>query len=134
MKKRIICLITAAICFALAGCSIPKYSESELEDAKEAAYEQGQEDAEGSYDSGYESGYRDGIEEGKDQKELEIEENYGQVDYDEYLWLRDNIVFTTKTGKKYHRSTCQYVEGREIWVHFIERAEENGYATCSVCF
>ena len=41
-------------------------------------------------------------------------------------------VYTTKTGEKYHKETCQYLKYSKIEVQLID-AKELGYDPCSVC-
>lgn len=40
--------------------------------------------------------------------------------------------YITKTGKRYHRADCQYVQGKGILVS-LEDAEKEGYTPCKVC-
>ena len=41
-------------------------------------------------------------------------------------------VYTTKTGKKYHRDSCRYLLRSKIKTT-IQRAKNFGYTACSVC-
>jgi hypothetical protein len=41
-------------------------------------------------------------------------------------------VYITKTGKKYHQSTCQYLSKSSISIE-LSKAKENSYTACSVC-
>lgn len=43
-----------------------------------------------------------------------------------------NIVFITKTGKKYHSPFCRYLKDSAIDIS-IEDAESQGYEPCSRC-
>ncbi len=47
----------------------------------------------------------------------------------------DNItVYITKTGKKYHRASCQYVKNKvTVFTLSIENAKLSGYTPCSKC-
>lgn len=42
------------------------------------------------------------------------------------------IVYITKTGKKYHRSTCRYLSKSKIAIT-LENAKKSGYTPCSIC-
>lgn len=48
--------------------------------------------------------------------------------------ISNEIVYITKSGKKYHKSDCQYIKNKEITSISINEAEYNGYSACSVCF
>ena len=41
-------------------------------------------------------------------------------------------VYTTKTGKKYHRAGCQYLSKSQIKTT-VKEAKANGYTACKVC-
>lgn len=41
-------------------------------------------------------------------------------------------VYITKTGEKYHRSTCQHLNQSKIRI-YLEEAQDKGYERCSVC-
>ena len=41
-------------------------------------------------------------------------------------------VFTTKTGEKYHKSTCRYLKYSKYKIE-LEKAIQLGYDPCSVC-
>jgi len=42
------------------------------------------------------------------------------------------VVYITKTGKKYHKATCRYLKSSKIKVAKTE-AKESGYTACKVC-
>lgn len=44
----------------------------------------------------------------------------------------EETVYVTKTGNKYHRSTCRYVKKSKIAMTKSE-AQKKGYKACSVC-
>lgn len=44
------------------------------------------------------------------------------------------IVYITKSGKKYHKPDCHYIKGKETISISINNAELEGYSACSVCF
>ena len=45
---------------------------------------------------------------------------------------KEQTVYITKTGKKYHRATCRYLSRSKIAVS-LKDAKANGYGPCSVC-
>ena len=45
---------------------------------------------------------------------------------------KEQIVYATKTGKKYHRATCQYLSKSKIPIS-LKDAKAQGLTTCSVC-
>jgi competence protein ComEC len=45
---------------------------------------------------------------------------------------REQTVYITKTGKKYHRATCRYLSRSKITIT-LKDAKANGYTPCSVC-
>ncbi|WP_242156371.1 hypothetical protein [Aestuariivivens sediminis] len=46
--------------------------------------------------------------------------------------LSAQTVFTTKTGEKYHKSTCHYLKYSKKEIT-LEKAKELNYMACSVC-
>lgn len=57
-----------------------------------------------------------------------------EVLFDAYLFYRFNSAIVTRTGSKYHRFDCHYVEGREFYIYNTELAEAKGYEPCSYCW
>lgn len=47
---------------------------------------------------------------------------------------QQETVYITKSGKKYHKSDCFYIAGRDTASVTVEEAEQQGYSPCSVCF
>ena len=45
---------------------------------------------------------------------------------------KEQIVYVTKTGKKYHRDGCRYLSRSRIPIS-LKDAKANGYTPCSVC-
>jgi len=45
---------------------------------------------------------------------------------------KEQTVYITKTGKKYHRANCQYLSRSKIPTS-LKDAKANGYTPCSVC-
>ena len=45
---------------------------------------------------------------------------------------KEQTVFVTKTGKKYHQSTCGYLKNSSIEISLSE-AKISGYTACSKC-
>jgi len=45
---------------------------------------------------------------------------------------KEQIVYITKTGKKYHRAGCRYLSQSKISTT-LKDAKANGYTACSVC-
>lgn len=44
----------------------------------------------------------------------------------------DTVVYVTKTGKKYHRSSCRYLSRSKIRTT-LKEAKRRGYTACKVC-
>lgn len=42
------------------------------------------------------------------------------------------VVYVTKTGEKYHRSSCQYLRSSKIAMP-LAQAQQYGYGACKVC-
>lgn len=45
---------------------------------------------------------------------------------------KEQTVYITKTGKKYHTATCRYLSRSKISTS-LKDAKSNGYTPCSVC-
>ena len=45
---------------------------------------------------------------------------------------KEQTVYITKTGKKYHTATCRYLSRSKISTS-LKEAKANGYTPCSVC-
>src|SRR5882762_2831818 len=45
---------------------------------------------------------------------------------------KEQTVYITKTGKKYHTATCRYLSRSKIPAS-LKDAKANGYTACSVC-
>jgi hypothetical protein len=45
---------------------------------------------------------------------------------------KEQTVYITKTGRKYHRATCRYLSKSKIPTS-LKDAKANGYTPCSVC-
>lgn len=45
---------------------------------------------------------------------------------------KEAVVYITKTGKKYHRSSCRYLSNSKLEVS-LKDAKKNGYEACKVC-
>jgi micrococcal nuclease len=45
---------------------------------------------------------------------------------------KEQTVYITKTGKKYHRAICRYLSRSKIPTT-LKDAKANGYTACSVC-
>lgn len=57
----------------------------------------------------------------------------GDSDYDETdYYSSGTIVYVTKTGEKYHRSSCRHLSQSKIEIN-LEEAQSKGYGRCSVC-
>jgi hypothetical protein len=48
------------------------------------------------------------------------------------IQVHAQTVYVTKTGAKYHKSTCQYLKYSKI-ESTVEKATNSGYTACSVC-
>ncbi len=44
------------------------------------------------------------------------------------------VVYITKSGKRYHKADCRHIAGRETIEKTISEAEEDGYTPCKDCF
>ena len=70
------------------------------------------------------------------QYEREARENerglWGQKDKDKPKADTENIVYITRTGKKYHSENCRYLSQSKIPIS-LKEALEKGYTPCSVC-
>ncbi len=53
---------------------------------------------------------------------------YDETDY----YSSSTIVYVTKTGEKYHRSSCRHLSQSKIEID-LEEAQDKGYGRCSVC-
>lgn len=49
-------------------------------------------------------------------------------------WYMSNAVLVTDEGSRYHKSCCQYVDGRSFYIYNVENAKAQGYSKCKVCF
>lgn len=47
---------------------------------------------------------------------------------------RNETVYITKTGDKYHKPNCFYIRGRKALTITLSEAENQGYLPCSACF
>lgn len=45
---------------------------------------------------------------------------------------KEQVVYVTKTGKKYHKSSCHYLKSSKIKTS-KSKAKESGYTACKVC-
>jgi hypothetical protein len=45
---------------------------------------------------------------------------------------KEQTVYITKTGRKYHRATCRYLSRSKIPTT-LKDAKANGYTACTVC-
>jgi hypothetical protein len=45
---------------------------------------------------------------------------------------KEQTVYITKSGKKYHRDTCRYLSRSKIPTT-LKDAKANGYTACSIC-
>jgi hypothetical protein len=45
---------------------------------------------------------------------------------------KEQTVYITKTGKKYHTATCRYLSKSKIPIS-LKDAKANGYTACSIC-
>lgn len=49
-------------------------------------------------------------------------------------WYMSNAVLVTDEGSCYHKSCCQYVDGKSFYIYNVENARAQGYRKCKVCF
>lgn len=47
---------------------------------------------------------------------------------------QSETVYITKSGKRYHKSGCRHIVGRDVIEKTIAEAEEDGYTPCKDCF
>lgn len=45
----------------------------------------------------------------------------------------DTTVYITKTGKKYHKSSCRFVKKDSVSSISLDKAKSEGYTSCKVC-
>ena len=45
---------------------------------------------------------------------------------------KEQVVYITKTGKKYHKSSCHYLKRSKIKTS-KSKAQKQGYTACKVC-
>lgn len=50
----------------------------------------------------------------------------------ETLAAKEQVVYVTKTGKKYHKGSCHHLRKSKIKMK-IAKAKELGYTACAVC-
>ncbi|MEI0698703.1 hypothetical protein R4K92_07200 [Brachyspira intermedia] len=46
--------------------------------------------------------------------------------------IAQNVVYITKTGKKYHLQNCRTIKG-EAYKISLSEAKQKGYTACKVC-
>ena len=50
----------------------------------------------------------------------------------ESVAVKEQVVYITKTGKKYHKSSCHHLKKSKIEIK-KSKAKELGYTACAVC-
>ena len=50
----------------------------------------------------------------------------------ETVAVKEQVVYITKTGKKYHKGSCRYLKNSKIEIKKA-KAKELGYSACAVC-
>lgn len=48
-------------------------------------------------------------------------------------YSKENIVYVTKSGKKYHKDGCRFLKSSKIIIS-LEQAQEEGLTPCTECF
>lgn len=146
MKKLLSILIILSL--LLTGCGI---SEEEVEALKQEAYEEG---SLAGYETGftdgrakgYESGFSDGRAKGYETGFTDGREKGYKTGFDEGKASRNvstsassyattnsqQTVYTTATGSKYHRGTCQHLR-YSAYATTVEQAQAQGYGACKNC-
>ena len=115
-------------------------------DGYDEGYDEGYEEGKQSgYDSGYDEGYRVGYQDGYSEAESACEDKHGS--YTSYSQTSSYqppasqntepvqtsvTVYITKTGTKYHTSTCSYLKNSKISIS-KDSAIAQGYTACSRC-
>ena len=115
-------------------------------DGYDEGYDEGYEEGKQSgYDSGYDEGYRIGYQDGFNDAESACEDKNGS--YTSYSQASSYqppasqntepaqtsvTVYITKTGTKYHTSTCSYLKNSKISIS-KDSAIAQGYTACSRC-
>lgn len=79
------------------------------------------------YEEGYEDGYYEGYTKG-----LARGRRLGSRTTTPALTQDTVTVYVTRTGEKYHRSSCSYLSQSKIAIS-LEEAIEDGYTPCSRC-
>lgn len=117
-----------------------------LSDGYGEGYDEGYEEGkESGYYSGYDEGYRVGYQDGFNDAESACEDEHGS--YTSYSQTSSYqppasqntepvqtsvTVYITKTGEKYHTSTCSYLKNSKISIS-KDSAIAQGYTACSRC-
>jgi len=47
---------------------------------------------------------------------------------------KEEMVYATKRGKKYHKAECRFIKNRETAAMSIEESKEKGLEPCGRCF
>ena len=97
------------------------------------------------YDEGYDEGYRVGYQDGFNDAEVACEDEHGSyTSYNQTSSYQPPAsqntepvqtsvtVYITKTGTKYHTSTCSYLKNSKISIS-KDSAIAQGYTACSRC-
>ena len=119
---------------------------SGLSDGYDEGYDEGYEEGKQSgYDSGYDEGYRVGYQDGYIDAESACEDEHGSyTSYNQTSSYQPPAsqntepvqtsvtVYITKTGTKYHTSTCSYLKNSKISIS-KDSAIAQGYTACSRC-
>lgn len=119
---------------------------SGLSDGYDEGYDEGYEEGnESGYYSGYDEGYRVGYQDGFNDAEVACEDEHGSyTSYNQTSSYQPPAsqntepvqtsvtVYITKTGTKYHTSTCSYLKNSKIAIS-KDTAVSQGYTACSRC-
>lgn len=82
----------------------------------------------------YDDGYAAGIEDGR-SSDASIQRRLANLrDAAELEFCRNNAVFVTVSGEKYHCYGCHHLTGHRYFIYNIELAKEMGYEPCSDCW
>lgn len=133
-----------------AGVIVGKGSDSTLsqriEEIEKGAHASG-------YEAGYDAGYYEGYEEGhrkgynagvsvgkgysdttsQNKEEPKKDTGYSSSSSPSTSQSYSVTVYVTKTGSKYHRSTCSYLRQSKIAIS-LDSAKSQGYTACSRCY
>lgn len=135
MEKAILCFMTVVFtfmaCFFLFYFNFSKKADEAYNEGYQIGLEDGKEIG---FDLGYEGGYSEGKSNGHNEGYFSGYNDATENLYaDEYRnQTGDVVVYVTKTGNKYHRLDCSYLNDPVYYIT-LSQAQKDGYTACSRC-